>query len=217
MKTWIDLETLKSNITLPTDYQIQQLPKNRVEKLIKLIPQWYPDIVIGSESCHLDPKFYAQETYLEEGDSSKDILPLIVTHQEEIVAFSTYKKDSCALTLSVRLGAVAPEHRKKGLGLVGVQISMMLAERMGAGLIYHFATLKHPYTQMLMEKSGFQVVGIIPAFDLDMVASHTAKRVSEAVYAKILAPQTAILKPKKAALTPSVLKLWEFLFGKFEE
>ena len=47
------------------------------------------------------------------------------------------------------------------------------------------ATLKAPYIQIALERAGYQLLGFVPGYDREVVASGDVKRVFEAVYAKV--------------------------------
>ena len=53
---------------------------------------------------------------------------------------------------------------------------------MGIGMIYGMATLKIPHVQSPFERLGWQIIGITPGFDREMVAPGVVKRVFEVVY-----------------------------------
>jgi hypothetical protein len=71
---------------------------------------------------------------------------------------------------------------------------------------------QHPFSQAVLEKCGFKLVGIVPAHDRDRVRPGTVKRVFEALYIKLLVPPEEILEPSLDALLPETRRLYEFLF-----
>lgn len=83
---------------------------------------------------------------------------------------------------------------------------------MSMALAYFFATLQHPYSQMAAEKAGFQLIGVAPASDRIAIAPGVAKHVYEAVYAKVLAPESDVLRPLPENLTPRTKALFDILF-----
>ena len=80
------------------------------------------------------------------------------------------------------------------------------------GIAYGMATLKVPHIQRAMEELGFQLIGITPGYDRDMVAPGVVKRVYEAVYAKVLVPDEDLLRPEPQNLTPKTKALFDSLF-----
>ena len=65
--------------------------------------------------------------------------------------------------------------------------------------------------QATFERMGWQLVGITPGFDQEVVEPGVVKRVYEAVYAKVLVPDE-LLRPRAHDLTPGVKVLFDLLF-----
>jgi len=82
---------------------------------------------------------------------------------------------------------------------------------MDMGLVYGLATLKYPYFQRTFERMGWQLIGIMPGFDQEVVAPGEVRRVYEAIYVKVLQPST-LLPPDKASMTEAVRDLYSLLF-----
>jgi hypothetical protein len=125
----------------------------------------------------------------------------------------TIEKNSDALTVTAPMGAIAQEHRGSGLATLGPVILEAVGRLSGAELAYYFATLKTIHQQVLAERHGYALVGIVPAYDRDMVESGNILRVYEAIYAKILASRERVLIPRQESLTPKTKKLFDFLFS----
>lgn len=212
---WIPFTSLPSSLNYPKGYTGAELKYNEVPELISLLRQWYPDIEVGSESCHLREEFYENEVFFREKKSSmdKDIFPLSFKKNDRIIGFMSLKKNDDARTITARLGAIAPEHRGSGLGSMGPIILETMARAMGSELAFYYATLKIPHQQQSAETAGFQLVGIVPAHDRDMIAPGITKRVYEAIYAKVLVNDNDIFLPPATSLIPNTKKLWNFLFG----
>jgi hypothetical protein len=117
-----------------------------------------------------------------------------------------------SLTLYARVGAVAPRHRGAKLLNTALILLEAIGRAMGMALAYFFATLQHPYSQMAAEKAGFQLVGVAPASDRIAVAPGVVKHVYEAIYAKVFAPESDLLRPRAENLTPRVKALFDHLF-----
>jgi hypothetical protein len=191
---------------------VEALSAPYVPRLIECIRAWYPDVVVGAESCHLRPEFYASQVALAgEEASAKDIFAMVVREQDELLAFATFERNRDARTFSGRLGAVSPRARNTKLASIGIVLQERIGRAMGAELLLNVATLRHPYTQALMEGLGFTPVGIVPAHDRDMVEAGTVKRVYEVLYAKVLVSDDAILQPSSTQMTPRVRELFERL------
>ena len=82
---------------------------------------------------------------------------------------------------------------------------------MSMGMVYGLATLKHPYFQQTFERMGWQLIGIMPGFDQELVAPGEVRRVYEAVYVKVLEPST-LLAPDQGNMTEAVRELYALLF-----
>lgn len=211
--TWPSLAELNSAVTCPAGLTLGWLTKLDIEPLVGNLRQWYPDIVIGSESCHLTADFYRNECALgPEPRFDRDVLPLVLKRDDSIVWFITLEKEMGGKTLTARMGAIDPRERGAGLAMLGPQILEACARVGGFGLAYYFATLKIPHQQVCAERSGFSLVGIIPAFDLDMVRPGEPRRVFEALYAKVLVSSEQIEIPSMKNLTPKTKALYEMLF-----
>jgi hypothetical protein len=65
------------------------------------------------------------------------------------------------------------------------------------GMIYAMATLKIPHVQRAFEALQWQLIGITPGYDREMVAPGVVKRVYEAVYAGILIGAAGLLHPER--------------------
>jgi len=79
-------------------------------------------------------------------------------------------------------------------------------------MVYSLATLKHPYMAEKFERLGWQLIGIIPGFDIEMVEPGSVKRVYEAIYTKVLANEEDFVQPRHADMTPKTAALFELLF-----
>jgi hypothetical protein len=69
-----------------------------------------------------------------------------------------------------------------------------------------------PHMQAKFERLGFQLIGIIPGFDREMVEPGVVKRVYEAIYAKVLVDDGDFLKPRYADMTPRTTELFALLY-----
>jgi hypothetical protein len=83
---------------------------------------------------------------------------------------------------------------------------------MGMGMVYGLATLKVPHMQTKFERLGWQLIGIIPGFDKEVVEPGVIKRVYEAIYAKVLVAEENFVRPRYADMTPGTTQLFELLY-----
>jgi hypothetical protein len=87
-----------------------------------------------------------------------------------------------------------------------------LGRAMGAAFIYAMATLKIPQAQRVLESARYRLLGFLPGYDREEVSPGVVKRVYEAVYAKLLVPEDAVLRPDPRNLTPRSRSLHALLF-----
>jgi hypothetical protein len=83
---------------------------------------------------------------------------------------------------------------------------------MGIGMVYSLATLKHPYMAEKFEQLGWQLIGIIPGFDIEMVEPGAVKRVYEAIYTKVLAHDEDFVRPRRSDMTLKTAELFDVLY-----
>ena len=86
---------------------------------------------------------------------------------------------------------------------------------MSMGLAYGMATMKAPYAQRAFERAGWQLIGITPGYDREMVAPGLVKRVYEALYAKVLVADVGLLRPQRQNLTPRTQALFDWVFAPY--
>lgn len=208
---WPDAQTLFSKVALPSEYALAYLVSDDVPSVSSMIAQWYPDIEVGMESVHLKPEFYQNEVQL--GGAERDVLGIVVRHRRDgIIALLTLVRNREARSLSTRIGVLHPEHRVGALALMGPLLLERCARLMNAGVAHYFATLKSKHQQVIAERRGFSLVGIVPAHDLDMVRQGEARRVYEALYAKVLVETHAVEIPSASHLTTRTRRVFEELF-----
>jgi hypothetical protein len=62
------------------------------------------------------------------------------------------------------------------------------------------------------ERLGWQLIGIIPGFDREMVEPGIVKRVYEAIYTKVLVDQEDFVRPRHSDMTQKTVALFELLY-----
>ena len=200
----------------PPGYRFEQLRRAYVGRLIAALRNWYSDITVGSESCHLEEAFYEQEVALVETAQDRPIYACVVVKDEALVGMYTFEYQPLPRLVVARLGVADPDHRGVNLSSSLFAIEETMAIAVGAELIVHHATLTTPQSQRVQERNGFALVGIIPGHDRDRVRPETIKRVHEALYVKSLVPGTQLEAPRKDLMTPTVRRLYEFLFERVD-
>ncbi len=213
MLNWNVVTSVLAETALADGYVLRQMRSRDVDIVIARLLVWYPDVVVGAERCHLNSEFFLTQTALFEAPQERSILPIVVTFEDEPVGMVTYERNVDARTITSRLGALAQAHRGSGLALLGPILLERLGRAMQAEMAYYFATLKSKDQQVLAERMGFQLVGVVPAFDRDMVRPGEVKRVYEALYAKVLVAAHEVEVPKPEQLTKKTRQVMQALFG----
>jgi hypothetical protein len=208
---WPNIQDLLTTVPIPSGYRFEQLRRSDIHELVSSFRTWFPDIAVGAESCYHREDFYDREVSLE-GEPEKEILVFVARSEQELAGVFSLERREDTLSLYGHVGAVAPKHRGAKLSHIAPTLLESMGRAMGIAVVYYFATLQHPYSQMMSESAGFQLVGIIPASDRLMVAPGVVKHVYEAVYVKVLAPDTDVLRPRAENLTPRVKALFDHLF-----
>jgi hypothetical protein len=208
---WIDLEEISPQLPIPHSYRVEQLKRSDIPEVVSCLKTWFPDISVGAVSRYLQEDFYAREVFFA-GEPEKEVMVALVRRDQELAAMLSLERDQNTLTLYGAVGAVAPKHRGHKLANLAPALLEAIGRAMGMGLVYYFGTLKVPHMQAAAEAAGFQIVGILPS-DRQMVAPGVVKYVYEAIYAKVLAASTDVLRPQSECLTPRTKALFDLLFA----
>jgi hypothetical protein len=211
MIKWPNLDDLSATLPFPAGYRWEQLQRSDIHRLASSFRTWFPDVAIGTESCYHQEDFYHREVSLK-GEPETEIIVLVIKADQEFAGMFSVEQSEENLTLYARIGAIAPRHRGAKLTNAGLILLESMGRAMGMALAYFFATLQHPYSQMAAEKTGFQLIGVAPASDRMAIAPGVVKHVYEAIYAKVLAPESDVLRPLAENLTPRTKALFDFLF-----
>jgi hypothetical protein len=212
---WRGLQEMLAGLEGPPDYALEQLAREDIPQLTQLLRAWYPDICVGTESRHLEPSFYERDVFLRGEASDRPLFAVLSRARDsgDIIGLLTLEKNARGLQISASMGAVEPTRRGLGLGQYGLTLLEVIGRSIGAEVALYYSTLKAARGQLNAERRGFQLVGIVPAFDMDAIAPGTVKRVYEALYAKVLISPERIHLPDWNALIPSTRALFTHLFG----
>jgi RimJ/RimL family protein N-acetyltransferase len=203
-----------SSGNLPDGYSLAQMSETDISPVITRLAQWYPEIQAGAESLHLRADFYRTHTQLTEATEERAVLPLVIRHRDDgVVAVITFERNVLARSITCRMGALAPEHRKAGLALLGPQWLQQLGHAIGAEVAYYYATLRTRHQQLIAERSGFRLVGIVPGHDRCEVAPGEVKRVYDALYSKLLVSDEHLQVPPIESFTAKTRAVWNALFA----
>src|SRR4051812_29347058 len=200
MQRWPSIEHISAGAPLPVGYRYERLSRARVPQLIEFLRAHYPDIEVGTASCHMRPDFYTTRASLE-GEEDRDFFVALFMLGDEIAGMHSTERDVDSEVLYGRIGAVAAAHRGAHLGRNFVSLMETMGSAMGAGIVYGLATLKYPQMQKIFEHMGWQLIGIMPGFDRELIQPGVVKRVYEAVYVKVLVPSDDLPRPAREAMT----------------
>ena len=208
---WTRIGRTIAKVPLASGYRFQLLQRQEIPTVIACVRAWFPEISVGGASCYLREDFFCDEVYFP-GGLEKDVLVVLVKKGTELAGLFSCERDRHTLALYARLAVIAPHHRGMGLS----DAFLALAERIGRSIrmemIYGMATLKVPHVQRAFETRRWQLIGITPGYDQEMVAPGVVKRVYEAVYAKVLVADERLMRPYVRNLTEKTHAFFRLLF-----
>jgi hypothetical protein len=209
---WMSMQAMAAEVPLPAGYRFELPRRTDIPDVIAFLGVWFPGISVGAASCYMRGEFYDARVCLE-GACDRDVLVVLIKRDNELAAVICAQRNRDALTLYASLAVVAGTHRGARLGRTGAMLMEAQARNMGFGLIYGMATLEAPHMQRALEAEGWQLIGIAPGYDREMVAPGTVKRVFEAVYAKVLVAEGQLLRPDPHNLTSRTRAFFDLLFS----
>ena len=207
-----DIEELAANAALADGYRFTLLQRSEIGALVAAVTQWYPAISVGSASCYLREDFYEQKVFFADATQHRHIV-LVLKRGDQLAGMFSCRLDPESLSLYAGLGVSAPEHRGANLASAGMHFCEALGRCSGMGFVYGLATLKNPYAQRAFERAGWQLIGITPGYDRELVEPGVVKRIYEAMYAKVLAADASMLRPEKQNLTPRTQVFFDRVFS----
>jgi hypothetical protein len=209
--TAADISRLAAAAPLTAGYRFELLGRNEIGAVIEVLHAWYRDVSVGSAACHFDACYYENEVLFEDSPH-RDAIVLTLKRDAGLVGMFSCKLDQPTRSIYAGLGVAAAEHRGASIAHAGIVFVEALALHLGMGFAYGMATLKHPYAQLAFERAGWQLVGIAPGYDRELIAPGVVKRVFEAVYAKVFGDD--LLRPVLHNLTPRTQALFSALFAR---
>ena len=158
-----------------------------------------------------------RESYYEtmvslDGEPPRDVLVILLRYGDELAGMLSAERIPDALALYAGLAVLAPKHCGTGMSMIPGDYLEGIARCSGLEFIYTLATLKHRGPQRYFEARGYKVIGFVPGYDREEVEPGVVKRVQEVVYAKVLVPETDLLLPSLENMTPTVRKMYEYMF-----
>ena len=208
---WPSVDKLSKSAPLPAGYRYQLLSRTDIPETVNAFASWYPGIAVGNASCHLREDFYREKVVLD-GEPERDFFVVLFKRDQELVGVLSVERDRDSEVLYGRVGAISPKHRGLNLSERFPGLIEALGRAMGMGMVYSLATLKVPYMAEKFERLGWQLIGIIPGFDREMVEPGVVKRVYEAIYTKVLVDEKDFMLPRRSAMTPKTAALFDLLY-----
>ncbi len=212
---WPTLQALGARVALPSDYRCEILAAAEVPRALRFVDDSFPGLAVGNASCFLREDFYAERVQLADTERAwpeRDFLVLVFKRGDDWAGLLAVERDRDSQVLYGRVGSVAPAHRGVGLSKCFAPTMEALGQEMGLGLVYSLATLKTPAMQRAFEAAGWRLIGIMPGFDREVVAPGVVRRVFEAIYVKVLAPEGEMLQPEAEGMRPATKMLFDTLF-----
>jgi hypothetical protein len=202
---------LTAAVPLPHEYRYEVLKRSEVPALVAAIKECYPSLAVGNASCYLREEFYANRVYFE-GGADHDFFVIMFWHGENWAGMLSVERDRDSQVLYGRVGTITEAHRGARLSKLFPPLIEAMGNAMGMGMVYALATLKVPNMQIGFEKAGWQLIGIIPGFDRELIGPDDVKRVFEAIYVKVLVTEREFVHPGASGMTASTRALFELLY-----
>jgi len=209
--SWPTAEALAITVPLPDGYGYELLKRSDIPALISAVDEWFPGLSVSNASCYLREDFYESRVFLD-GNSNGDFFVLLFKHGSDWAGVLSVERDKDSQVLYGRIGTISVAHRGARLSKSFPPLMEAMGKAMGMGMVYSLATLKVPNMQVGFEKAGWQLIGIIPGFDREVVSSSEVKRVYEAIYVKALVTESDFLLPSIEGMTPGTRALFEILY-----
>lgn len=209
--TATDIERFAASAPLAPGYRFELLTRSEIPVLIDGLSRWYRDISIGGASCYLQEQYYQQKVFFPDVPQRPSIV-LTLKQGAELAGVFSCTLDHATQSIYGGLGVSAPEHRGSNVAFAGMTFIEAVARHLGMGFIFGMATLKHRFAQEACERAGWQLIGIAPGYDRELIAPGVVKRVHEAIYAKVLEAESGLLRPQPHDLTPRTRALFDLLF-----
>jgi len=215
---WPTAAQLAQQVPAPEGYHYAVPTLADVPALVRAVDDWFPGLAVGNASCFLREPFYTGQVHLANGPDTPEgvdgnFFVLLFKQDAEWAGMLAVERDRDSQVLYGRVGTVGLAHRGAGLSKTFAPLMEAMGVAMGMGMIYSLATLKAPHMQRSFERAGWQLVGVMPGFDREVVESGAVKRVFEAIYVKVLAAQAELLHPGTQGMTPATRSLFRLLYA----
>jgi len=209
--TWPTAQCLTASVPPPPGYRYELLKRSEVPAFVNALDAWFPGLAVGNASCFLREEFYANRVFFD-GTADHDFFVILFKEGNRWAGTLSVERDKDSQVLYGRVGAISMPHRGAGLSKLFPALMEAIGSAMGMGMVYGLATLEVRNMQIGFEKAGWQLIGIIPGFDRELIGPGQVKRVFEAIYVKVLAGENEFLRPSAAGMTPATNALFNFLY-----
>jgi hypothetical protein len=208
---WPSAQSLVDLVPPPEGYHYELLRSADVPELVRKVDEWFPGLSVSNASCFLREDFYANRVVLDQ-DSDRDFFVLMFKKGDEWAGMLSVERDRDSKVIYGRVGTIAESHRGARLSKCFPALMEAMGTFMGMGMVYSLATLKVAHMQTGFEKAGWQLIGIIPGFDRELVGPGSVKRVFEAIYVKVLVTSSEFVLPTATGMTPMTKALFDLLY-----
>jgi hypothetical protein len=214
---WPSIETLTEAVPLPAGYLYALPTQSDVPFHIKAVDEWFPGLAVGNASCYLREDFYKERVFFDDRHE-RDFFFMLFKQGDDWTGMLLVERDKDSQVLYGRVGTIAESHRGARLSKCFPPLMETMGKTMGMGMgiglgmVYSLATLKVPHMQVGFEKAGWQLIGIIPGFDRELVGPGEVGRVFGAIYVKVLVTESDFLLPKLDGMTPANGALLKHLY-----
>jgi hypothetical protein len=196
-----EIQRFAAAAPLAAGYHFELLQRTEILELVAALTNWFPDISVGGASCYLQTDFYARKAFFDDAPE-QDTLVFLLKTDNEIAGMFSFDLDHSTQSIYAGLGVASPSHHGSNLAQAGMAVVEAIGRHLGMGYIFGMATLRHPYAQRAFERAGWELIGVTPGYDRELVAPGVVKRVYEAMYAKVLESDAGVQHPLRDNLTP---------------
>jgi hypothetical protein len=208
--TWPDDAELASILSLPAGVALTAVRGDELAEVSRCLRAWFPTVEVGAESVFLDQAWLERHVATASASrgpaprvgpaDNRDVRVLWVERDGARVGLMSFERQLASQTLHGRVGALAPAERAGVLGALGFPVFEALGRWLEAEVLQVWVTLASRTQQVMAERRGFSLCGLVPGFDRDQLEPGRSVRVMEALYVKLL---TADVRwPDATALTP---------------
>ncbi|MGB5958837.1 hypothetical protein [Pseudomonas sp.] len=209
-RIWPELNELPKNTVTPPQYSYRQLARSDVERLTERVKAWHPDVSVGQGKVFSDPDYYLQNVSLA-GEPDKHTIVYVGVHEGEMICAMCIEINPANRTLFNKFGVCAPEHRGTGATLFAGYAIDALASKLDIAMAWGYVTTKSRGMQQMMERAGFNPVGVVQFSDIELNQHDEPQHVTEAIYTKHY-ERASLLEPLlKSNLTPQMQALCKAL------